>query len=156
MSLRSGLGGKGQRPGQLTKDDMRKLVQLAGEQAGFEVKPEVPALTGRMDFGWFEKATLIWIVAWEIDGRNVAPNHIEGDEGRLGNAKKFAACGAALKVQALYTVRGRILGSAGIATCRRCLAQDVRVIVDEDLMKPGGIEAIMEEARKLAGFSQLT
>lgn len=156
MSLRLNLGGNGQRPGQLTLPELQTLVQRAGEQAGFHVRPEVPALSGKMDFAWFEKATLRWIVAWEIDGRDVRPNHIAGTARRLGNANKFAACGAALKVQALYTVRGGILGSSGIATCRRCLAQDVRVIPDEDLMKPGGIEAIIEEARKLAGFTPLT
>ena len=149
MSLRANLGGTGKRPGQLTLPELQFLVRRAGEQAGFDVSTEVPVLSGRMDCAWLERTTFRWLVAWEFDGRDVRPNHIAGNARRLGNAKKFAASDAALKIQALYSVRGGVLGSSGVATCRRCLAPEVRVIVDEELMAPAGIEAIMDAARAL-------
>src|SRR6185436_2756726 len=90
--LRSNLGCTGNEPGQLTLPELQVLIRRAGEQGGFDVLREVHVLTGRMDYVWVDPATRRRIVAWELDGRNVCPNHIAGSAYRLGNKYKFDAC----------------------------------------------------------------
>ena len=141
--------------GQLTLPQLQELVRRGCEHIGFEVKREVPVPGGRMDFMWVDPTTGRRVVAWELDGRNVCPNHIAGSARRRGNAAKFAACGAYLKIQALYSVRGRVLGSKGFDNCRRYLGDDVLVVGDEELMASGGIESILEEAIRLARLPSL-
>jgi hypothetical protein len=148
--LRSNLGGTGSEPGQLTLPELQVLIRRAGEQCGFHVLREVQVLSGRMDYVWVDPATGRRVVAWELDGRNVCPNHIAGSARRPGNKKKFDACEAWLKAQALYSMRGRLLGSKGFANCQRYLSDDVLIVLDEELMEPGGIESITEEALRLA------
>lgn len=48
-----------------------------------------------------------------------------------------------------------VVGSKSFANCRRHLHDDVLVVLDEELMGPGGIEAVIPEARRLVGLPRV-
>ncbi len=124
-----------QSPHQLTLPEMGSLVISAGVEAGFAVQVEVPVM-GRatMDCIWMSLDGHR-VVAFEFDGRDVRPPHILGrGPGHPGNLGKFNGCGAAIKVQALYSLRSEgVLAPQNGAT--DVLQPAVRVLEDRELMQ---------------------
>ena len=64
---------------------------------------------------------------------------------------------ALLKVQVLYALRNDLSpwGASQAERCRQILGSGIRVITDEQLMAPNGIESYINEARRLAGLPSL-
>jgi len=167
-TLRRHLGSHpGATSGQLCVTELGSLVMRAGRAGGLIVRAEVQvpghtgkrAITGEIDYGWFCPKTKNWLVAWELDGRDAGKGHIGGTDDRLGNAKKFAACPPTvkLKVQVLYALKNNLTpwSPSKADQSRTLLGPNVRVISDEDLMRPNGIESFINEARQLAGLEGL-
>jgi hypothetical protein len=166
-SLRLHMGGHdGAALGQLCVTEIGSLIMRAGRIGGLKIRMELPVAVkrdgrdsrGEMDCGWYCPSTRRLLIAWEFDGCNVKQKHIGGDHKRIGNAKKFAGCGALVKVQVLYALRNDLSpwgGRSQADRCRQLLGRSVRVVSDEDLMAPGGIESYIAEARRLAGLPAL-
>ena len=159
-TLRTHIGNHdGARPGALCRVELESFVMRAGRAAGLKVRAEVRVaghtgvspVTGELDCAWLDPVDGRYLVMFEFDGRDVGRGHIEGTHKRLGNAKKFEACGAELKVQVLYGLRNDLTqwGPSQRDRCQRLLGAGVRVVSDEELMAPGGIERLVEEACKL-------
>jgi len=165
-TLRRHIGGhEGAAPGQLCVTELGSLILRAGRAAGLIVRAEIQVVghtgtrevVGEMDYGWYCPTTRNWLVAWELDGRDVGEAHIAGKAERLGNAKKFIACTATMKVQVLHSLRNSLKpwGRSQADRCRRLLGSGVRVVSDEELIAPLGIEGYIKEARRLAGMKEL-
>ena len=142
----------------------------AGRAAGLVVKAEIAVdvpnergliQRGEMDCGWYSpKGELV--VAWEFDGRDADDWHLLGgrkttSSGRevlkLGNARKFSACGAPLKVQVFYSLKNDLTPKPPARPAlNQLLFPDVDVVSDEQLMRAGGIEMYIERARNKAGI----
>lgn len=166
QTLRTHIGGHANAAaGQLCLVEVSSLIWRAARVGGLRARCEVPLQcrigtaqkTGEMDCGWYSATTAQWLVAWELDGRDVGRAHIEGNTKLVGNAQKFAVSTALLKVQVLYSLRNDLSpwGASQAARCRKILGAGVRVISDEDLMASGGIERYVNEARHLAGLPPL-
>ena len=146
------------------------LIVRAGRAAGLIVKAEIVVTAtddlgapqrGEMDCGWYSQSGDL-IVAWEFDGRDVDDWHLfggrrptkRGDVFKLGNVRKFAACGAPIKVQVLYSLKNDLTPKP---PARRSLDSaifpDVSVVTDENLMLAGGIESLIQRARQQAGLA---
>jgi hypothetical protein len=154
-SLRKYIGAhKGRLVGELYQRELTSLILRAGRVAGLDVRTEIKVLTGAMDCGWYAPGSASLIVAWEFDGRDVGNAHISGTGKRLGNAKKFAACGAKSKIQVLYALRNDLayFNKSRADRVATLLGADVEIVTDEQLMAPSGIEAIIDRARRLAGL----
>lgn len=162
--LRQGLGGYAPRgrplpPGALTLHDIGELIRRAGLAAGFVVETEFKCRVRgpgnnrrKIDGVWFSpRDRLRPIVAVEIERRDVNRDRLED-----ADRQKFTDCNAPVSVLALFHVdrdltrKGRATGGEGVvARATRLVAlQNVQVVLDEHLMRPGGIEAIQKAARR--------
>lgn len=138
-------------PLQLHKEEVASLIIRAGRKKGFVVRTEVEARwaasTGRspaLDCGWYRDGRLV--VAFEFDGRDVADGHLTKD---TGNVAKFMGCIAPLQIQVLYSVKNDLKPKppSRRSFVERLLAPTEALVVDDtELMRPGGIERLMEMA----------
>ncbi len=153
-TLRKHIGGhKGCEAGQLYQRELTSLVIRAGRVAELDVRTEIRILSGEMDCGWYSAGLKKLLVAWEFDGRDANDDHIGGGR-RLGNANKFAACGAMIKIQVLYALRNDLsyFRKSRAQRMRNLLGPEVEIVTDEELMAQDGIERFMTRARVLAGL----
>ncbi len=106
----------------LTLPELGALVVVAGRKESFTVKTEVPVNTGgnppRIDCAWCSKGKNgkdIVVVAWEFDACNVGRAHVEGTPKkkrtakRWGTFEKLSKFPKAIKIQALYRIRGEVM-----------------------------------------------
>jgi hypothetical protein len=155
----------GAKQGQLCLVELAWFVMYAGWVAELrvrhEVKIQVPvgntSKTGAMDSGWYCPKTGRWLVARELDGRDAKDGHFCGNKKRIGNARKFAASTAMLKVQVLYTLKNDLSpwGESRAEQHRKLLSPSVEVVSDEQIVAQGGIEGYINRARSLAGLPAL-
>jgi hypothetical protein len=158
LTLRTHIGQhRGRLPGELYQRELTSLIIRAGRAGGLGVLTELPVLSGAIDCAWYSPGFATLLVAWEFDGRDVGDGHIAGTSKRLGNAKKFAACGALRKIQVLYALRNNLKywGSSRAHEIRTLLAPDVEIMTDRELMADGGIEKVIDEVRALADLPPL-
>jgi hypothetical protein len=140
--------------GQLTLYELGALVIVAGTEAGFRVFSESPLALGLLDRNGRrrrESFDCVWfstchkpVVAWELDGQNVGDQHLKGtfhkvagvrQVRRIGSIRKFGATGAPIRVQALYSIRGRLLPNRvrAVKDCYR--GKGVQVLSDVQLIQ---------------------
>ncbi len=142
---------------QLTLHELGTLVEVAGNEAGFDVYSEYGQKIGKarngkprfgkMDCAWFPKGDKVnMAVAWEFDGQDVAKGHLKGSGARIGNKIKFAKSNAKIRVQALYSIRCRVLTNSGVA---RTFFEGTHVCVCSDVGLMGGeLLQIVTEAKR--------
>lgn len=174
--LRSGLGLHHLRTGPIPElgldlHDLCELLRRAGRSAGLKVQSEFKVsqkldgevvtrqsearrlrrLAQRIDLVWLSPDSEKPIVAIEIEGQGVNPRSVAED------VAKFRACGALLNLIALFQVDhdGSLKGRPprGIAP-RDWVRQNagefaMEVLLDEELMKTGGAEALQRRALDL-------
>jgi hypothetical protein len=161
MDLREGLGrypprrGRTFSPLALTLHDVGELLRRAACQAGFAPEREWGPGQGGIDWVWFHADDdRNPVIAIEIEGPAVPEESLRRD------AEKFASCSAEIKVLLLFTVSRDFthkpnppFGMSAEEHIRRFLRNpDVRIMLDADLMKPGGIEALQQEALEAAAL----
>ena len=169
MKLRAGLGDYVLRcveppvAGALTMHDLGELFRRAGHQAGFVVESEYRVDTLEDGTAHHRKVDWVWlasgkrrdqiVVAFEIEGTGVPKPSLRCD------LLKFSVLRARLNVIALYQVnhdRRPFSCSSGVSTAVSAKVSEirpqtkVRVVCDVDVFRKGGIEQLMEDARKLA------
>jgi hypothetical protein len=151
---------------QLTLYELGSLLVVAGREAGFEVSAEyaqeVELLNkqgkkraGRMDCVWhWQDGDGRMAVAWEIDAQDVPLQHLNGTQERIGNIRKFLASDAPVRIQALYSLRGKVRPD-NRRVVEDCLtAHQIRVISDTELMQGKLLELVQElfaDRNKVAG-----
>ncbi|MES2978012.1 MAG: hypothetical protein V4731_06290 [Pseudomonadota bacterium] len=139
--------------------DLGELIRRAGRTAGLEVQSEfrVPlssGAAGEIDWVWLKNGTVV--AAFEIEGSNAARNSLQADYA------KFEALAGCIKVVALYSVTSQLkakkLPPRELLPITRVEQKwpelgmpGVQVLLDTELMGPGGIKAIREKA---AGFGR--
>jgi hypothetical protein len=156
--LRRGLGGQTARTGLLpehglTLHELAELVRRAGRAAGFIVESEYKVLPetgrkGKIDWVWQSAKSLKPVVAFEIEGRDASPTSVVAD------VAKFRECGAGINVIALFQVDHNRTpksvpphGLSPQAWVRQVVGEfPVEILLDVDLMAPGGIERLQERA----------
>jgi hypothetical protein len=148
------------------------LVLRAGRAAELTVRTEISVVAvnvlgnsqrGEIDCGWYCPRTDRLIVAWEFDGRDAKDGHLLGAvkvdntgnrKATLGNAQKFRACNAAMKVQVFYGLKNDLTSKpAARPPLDSSAFGGVVCVTDEELMShgPRSIECFVNEARVLAG-----
>jgi len=139
--------------GQLTLPELGALIVVAGVEHGFEVELEVPCCPQHRN----HKVDCLWrarnsdgsrgavIVAWEFDGRDAGPGHLLGGGARRGNLKKLGDTGAALKIQALYSVRNGVLKDRRSAVRGALESAGIDVYLDSELISDK-LEGIVNRA----------
>jgi hypothetical protein len=126
--------------------ELGALVVIVGRDAGFTVKTEVacgPKMRHRIDCVWYTRRPDRAAVAWEFDARDVGINHLNG------TFQKLEAFPGAIKVQALYTIRGEVKKESAYMIrpvfTRDITIRGIRLHTDEDLMT-GDLERIVRDA----------
>jgi hypothetical protein len=140
----------------LTLHELAELIRRAGRAAGFIVESEhrvclADSKNGKIDWVWLSSESFNPVVAFEIEGRDVAEGSVRAD------VNKFRECRAALNVIALFhtdhnrTPKGLPPGGSEPKERVRRLVGDcpVEIVLDEELMAPGGIERIVTRALEL-------
>ncbi|MBA2962136.1 MULTISPECIES: hypothetical protein [Ramlibacter] len=152
--LREVLGGYTSNPHHLTLHDLAELIRRAGRTAGFEVQSEFRVslgngAAGEIDWVWLHHGHVV--AAFEIEGQDAAPASLAAD------CEKFREVGDCLKFVALYSVASQLIAKGmppgGLAS-KEWIARNwpeagmpgIQVLLDTDLMAPGGIEAIQRQA----------
>jgi hypothetical protein len=163
VEIREGLGDYSPttETGHLTLHDLGELIRRAGKEAGFIVRSEYKV---KCD-GHLQKKMVDWvwldadkcIVAFEIEGRNVAKDSQQNDFTR------FSTLCACINVLALYQVdhdhspkpRRRDGHMAWITgeyqkwrESRENPIEQPLILLDSDLMKEGGIESLQQQAKE--------
>lgn len=155
--MRTTLGGYGDGLAGLTLHDLSELIRRAGLAAGFDVQSEfLTKIVGRrnrrrIDWVWLDE-TGSPIVAFEVEGHNVAPASLEGDH------EKFASLpNTCIKVLALYSITNSHRLKAlppGESKPKRWVRnhwperpmRGVKVLTDVELLAAGGIEQLQMAA----------
>lgn len=149
--MRKTLGRYSTRAIGLTLHDLAELIRRAGHSLGLTVRSEYPANcqglrnSRRLDWVWLRGGQSV--VAFEIEGRNVAPNSLFIDHQKFEQLP--AGCA---RILALYSVASshapQPLPPRG-ATPKQWVRnhwpgdmREVKVRLDTELMAPGGIEAV--------------
>ncbi|MFO1395562.1 MAG: hypothetical protein U1F48_00720 [Burkholderiales bacterium] len=168
MNLRAGLGNYAPRSdaklteNALTLHDLSELIRRGGLQAGFIVESQFnvkPAAKNvrKVDWVWLNKSDpRTPVVAFEIEGRDVHPDCVAADVDRMRTS------GARLRVIALYQVdhnrvmmRNPPFGCAPKAWVKKHAGKSkVSVFLDEELMMPNGIEAVVRDAQTKASVGR--
>lgn len=158
-NLRKGLGGQPPRNAELPElglslHELGELIRRAGRESGFIVESEYQVrIKGeqkvkQIDWVWLSPVSLSPIVAIEIEGQGAATGSLAKD------ILKFKACGALLNVIALFQVHHNrtIMKPPSYKRKPKDWVLEnvdtfpVDIVLDEELMKNGGIEEFQQKA----------
>jgi len=151
----------GARVGQLTLPELGALVVVAGRASGFWVGTETRcdlATQHMIDCVWFDDPSHNNpVVAWEFDARDVARSHLEGSGRRRGTFEKLRGFKNAIKVQALYSIRGKRMLSKqtyldDAAFQKRVSGDPIKIYTDEELIS-GKLLEIVNEGWRMRGIA---
>jgi hypothetical protein len=150
---------------QLTLPEMACLVVMAGRLVGFHVETEVRCgRRGRIDCVWFRNAKKTAAVVWEFDALDVAKAHLTGSKKstskqtprrprpkRYGTFQKLRYFRRAIKVQALYAIRGEVKKKKGYLSSESFQRQlkspsEILLCTDQMLLK-GDLKLILKAAQ---------
>jgi len=144
----------------LTLPELGAMVVTVGRDAGFRVSTETacgPCGKHRIDCAWYADGRGAPVVVWEFDARDVPSTHLigmtgrRGRKGRRGTFQKLREFPGAIRIQALYTIRGEVKREKPYMRTeifRRALKKGslVRLYRDEELIGRA-LENIVNEAR---------
>lgn len=139
----------------LTLPELGALVVTAGRDAGFRVQTEMecgPNGAHRIDCAWCATEGGAPVVVWEFDARDVPCAHLIGAGNRLGTFQKLREFQDAMRIQALYTLRGEAKREKSYLRNPRFQAVlqrggEIHLHTDAELIA-GKLEIIITQARR--------